>query len=96
MNTTGTRHTATTLTTAAAVAAALTIISASAPTAATAATAASANMPDPLAGPTATQCGEDVDSTGSGDAALDIAHRKAQMGQYYIDHAQELHQLAAR
>ena len=90
MNTTGTRHTATTLTAAAAVAGALTIISASAPT------AASANMPDPLAGPTATQCGADVDSTGSGDAALDIAHRKAQMAQYYIDHAQELHQLAAR
>ena len=89
MKTTGTRHTAITLATATAVAAALTIMSVGAPT------AASANLPDPFAG-TATQCGEDVGSTGTVDGALDIAHRKAQMAQYYIDHALELHRPAAR
>jgi len=96
MNTKGTRHTATTLTTAAAVAAALTIISASAPT------AANALQPDPLAGPAATQCvgtvsnAGAVDNTGIDDSAVEIAHRKAQMAQDYVDHTTELHQPAAR
>lgn len=82
---TNTRHTAATLATATAVAAALTIMSAIAPT------AASAHRADPFSGP-ATDC---VGSAGTVDIALVVAHRKAAMAQYYVDHALEL-QRAAR
>ena len=89
MNTTNTRHITATVATATAVAAALTIMSAIAPT------AASAKRPDPFPGP-ATQYVGSLGSIGSTDIALVIAHRRAEAAQYFVDHALELHQLAAR
>ena len=83
MNSNGTRHTAATLATASAVAAALTVMSAIAPT------AASADRADSVGGPA-------THSVGYFDIALVVAHRKAAAAQYYVDHALELHQLAAR
>ena len=89
INTIDTRHTAATLATATAVAAALTTVSAIAPT------AAGAHRPDPFPGP-ATHSVASVGSTGTFDIALFVAHRKARMAQYYVDHALELYQQAAR
>ena len=97
MNTTGTRPAAATFATAIAFAAALTIMSAIP-------TTASAERPDPSAGPD-TQCvGSDptvdtvdrADTAGAVDIGSDIAQRKAEIAQDYVDHAQQLHQLAAR
>ncbi len=86
MNTTSTRHTAATLATATAVAAALTTMSAIAPT------TAGARRADPSSGPAT----HGVGSAGTFDIALFVAHRKAQAAQYYVDHALELYQQAAR
>jgi|tagenome__1003787_1003787.scaffolds.fasta_scaffold18972772_1 hypothetical protein len=92
MNTAGIRHTAAALATATVVAAALTILPISTPS------SASAHRPDPIAGPT-TQCAGsagnagNVDSVSTTDSAVDIAHRKADMAQQYVD---ALHQRPAR
>jgi hypothetical protein len=86
MNTTNTRHTAATLAAAAVVAVALPIVSVVAPP------SASAHRADPFAGPATHR----VSSAGTVDVALGIAYRKAQAAQYYVDHALELYQRAAR
>jgi hypothetical protein len=93
MNTSGTHHAAT-LATATAVATALTILSA----VMSASAPAGAHRPDPVAGAT-TQCVGSVGSpgdAGTGDGTAAIAQRKAEAAQYYVDHAVELHRLAAR
>ena len=89
MNTTNTRRTAATLATTTAVAVALTTMSAIAPT------TASAHHADPFPG-TATHGARSVGSAETLDIALEIAHRKSQLAQYYIDHALELYQRDAR
>jgi len=91
MNTSSTRHTGAALATASAVAAGLTVMSAMGPV------ASSAHRPDPLVGPT-TQCVGDVggvDGAGTIDIAEDIAHRKAEMAQSYVD-TPRLHGQAVR
>jgi hypothetical protein len=79
MNTTTTRHTTAALATATAAAAALTILSAIAPT------TASAQCLDTCPG-SATLLVGSLGSAGTVDIALDIAHRKAELAQYYLDH----------
>jgi hypothetical protein len=74
-----TRHTTAALATASAVAAALTFTSAIAPT------AASAHRAEPFPAP-ATHLVGSVGSAGTVDIALPLAHRKAQLAQYYVDH----------
>jgi hypothetical protein len=85
----GNRICSATLASAAVVTAALTVMSVSAPI------PASAHRADSFAG-SVTRCIGGVGSTCTIDIALEVAHRKAMAAQYYVDHAAELHQRAAR
>jgi hypothetical protein len=84
--TTNRRHTAARLAAVATVAVALPLMSAVSPT------VASAHRADPFSGSATHRVG----SVGTADVAEGIAYRKAQAAQYYVDHALELYQRAAR